>query len=247
LSQEQLVTVLRRFEAVRRRMPVVDHVLVGELEARSVAVAVGAQNTQAVLREVLRLSPSEATARVQAARRLGQRETITGDVLAPAFPAVAAAQAAGAVSPEQAQVITTTIEELPATVRVEHGAQVEQTLVEAASRFDPNVLGRLGRHLQAALDPDGTLASDADQQRRRAATLTPNRDGSGELRTHLTPETLARVQAALLPWRHPGRAGMPRMTGPRATACTTPSTPPPACRSAPGNCPPPTALRRRSC
>jgi hypothetical protein len=207
LSQEQLVTVLRRFEAVRRRMPVVDHVLVGELEARSVAVAVGAQNTQAVLREVLRLSPSEATARVQAARRLGQRETITGDVLAPAFPAVAAAQAAGAVAAEQARVITTTIEELPATVRVGHGAQVEQTLVEAASRFDPNVLGRLGRHLQAVLDPDGTLASDADQQRRRAATLTPNRDGSGELRAHLTPETLARVQAALLPWRHPGRAG----------------------------------------
>ncbi|HEX2308900.1 MAG TPA: DUF222 domain-containing protein, partial [Jatrophihabitantaceae bacterium] len=102
------------------------------------------------------------------------------------------AQAAGAVSVEQARVITATIEELPATVRRQHAEQaesVEATLVEAAARFDPTVLGRLGRHLQAVLDPDGTLASEEDQQRRRAA--------------HLTPETLAKVQAALLPLAAP--------------------------------------------
>jgi hypothetical protein len=180
-------------------MPVVDHVLVGELEARSVADALGARNTQAVLRDVLRLSPSEANARVQAAHRLGARETVTGEVLDPVFPQVAAAQAAGGVSPEQARVITATIEELPASVRVEHGESVEETLVEAAARFDPTVLGKLGRHLQAVLDPDGTLASEEDLQRRRSTTLTANRDGSGELRAHLTAETLAKVQAALLP------------------------------------------------
>jgi hypothetical protein len=69
------------------------------------------------------------------------------------------------------------------------------------------VLGKLGRHLHAVLDPDGTLATDEDQQRRRAATLTPNRDGSGELRAHLTPETLARVHAALLPLAAPRPCG----------------------------------------
>ena len=179
LSQEQLLTVIRRFETIRRRMPVVDHALVSELEARSVADTVGARNTPAVLRDVLRLAPSEANARVQAARRLGPRETVTGAVLDPVFPQVAAAQAAGDVSAEQARVITTTIEELPATVRAGHGGSVEQTLVEAAGRFDPVTLGRLGRHLQAVLDPDGTLASEQDQQRRRAATLTTHRDGSG--------------------------------------------------------------------
>jgi hypothetical protein len=175
---------------VRRRVPVVDHVLVGELEARSVAEALGARNTQAVLRDVLRLSPGESNGRVQAARTLGARETITGDVLPPAFPQLAAAQAAGVVSAEQARVITATIEELPSAVRMEHSEQVEATLVEAAARFDPTTLGKLGRHLQAVVDPDGTLASEEDQQRRRAATLTSNRDGCGKLRAHLTPETL---------------------------------------------------------
>jgi hypothetical protein len=203
LSQDDLLEVLRSFESVRRRLPTVDHVLVGELEARSVAVMVGARNAQAVLREVLRLSPSEAAGRVRAAERLGARETVTGQVLPPAFPVVAAAQAVGAVSAEQARVITTTIEELPATVRTEHGESVEQTLVAEASRFDPTVLGKLGRHLQAVLDPDGTLASDEDQLQRRCATLTHNRDGSGDLRAHLTATTLARLQAALLPLAAP--------------------------------------------
>ena len=207
LSQEELLTVLRRFEVVRRRMPLLDHALVGELEARGVADTVGARNTQAVLRDVLRLSPGEANARVQAARRLGPRETLTGQVLPPAYPAVAAAQADGALSVEQARVITATIEELPASVRAEHGESVEATLVEAASRFDPTVLGKLGRHLHAVLDPDGTLATDEDQQRRRGATLTANRDGSGDLRAHLTPQTLAKVQAALLPLAAPRPCG----------------------------------------
>jgi hypothetical protein len=207
LSQEELLTLVQRFEAVRRRMPVVDHALVGELEARSIGDTLGTRNTQALLRDMLRLSPSEANGRVQAARRLGPREIITGEVLAPLFPTVAAAQAAGEVSAEQARVITMTIEELPSSIRVEHGEQVEQTLVQAASRFDPTVLGKLGRHLHAVLDPDGTLATDEDQQRRRAATLTPNRDGSGELRAHLTPETLARVHAALLPLAAPRPCG----------------------------------------
>jgi hypothetical protein len=127
LSQEELLTLVRRFETVRRRMPVVDHALVSELEQRSVAASLLARNAQAVLRGLLRLSPSEANARVQAARRLGPRETVTGEVREPAFPQVAAAQAAGDVSAEQARVITTTIEELRAAVRAEHGEQVEAT------------------------------------------------------------------------------------------------------------------------
>jgi hypothetical protein len=203
LSQDELLTVLRQFETVRRRMPVVDHVLVGEVEVRSVADSLGARSTQALLRDVLRLSPAQANARVNAARRLGPRETATGELLPPQFPVVAAAQAAGEVSAEQARVITTTIEELPAAVRAEHDQSVEATLVEAARRFDPTVLARLGRHVQAVLDPDGTLASEEDQHRRRSATLVANRDGSGDLRAHLTPQALAKLQAALLPLAAP--------------------------------------------
>jgi Domain of unknown function (DUF222) len=231
LSKDELLTLVRHFETIRRRMPTIDHAIVFELEARSVADALGARNTQAVLRDMLRLSPSEANGRVQAARRLGQRESITGEVLEPADVQVAAAQAAGEVSPEQARVITATIEELPASVRMEHGGSVEATLVDAASRFDPITLGKLGRHVHAVLDPDGMLSSDEDQQRRRAATLTQNRDGSGDLRAHLTPESLAKVQATLLPLAAPRLCGMSRISAPPRNASTTRSTLPPACCS----------------
>ena len=173
------------------------------------AGTVGARNTQAVLRDGLRLSPGEATARVHAARRLGSRETLTGQALPPEYARVAAAQADGAISAEQARVITATVEDLPAGVRAEHGESVEQTLV-AAGRFDPTVLARLGRHLHAVLDPDGTLATDEDQQRRRGATLTQNRDGCGDRHAHLTPDTLATVQAALLPLAAPRPCGQSR-------------------------------------
>jgi uncharacterized protein DUF222 len=203
LSQDELLTLVRQFETVRRRMPVVDHALVSELEARSVAATLLARNTQAVLRGMLRLSPAEANARVQAAHRLGPRETVTGEVREPAYSAVAAAQAAGDLSSERARVITTSIEELPTSVRAKHGESVEQTLVEAASRFDPVTLGRLGRHLQAVLDPDGTLSSDEDQQRRRAATLTANRDGSGDLHAHLTPDPGQDAGSSAAPSRAP--------------------------------------------
>ena len=210
LSQDDLLGVLRRFETVRRQMPVVDHALVGDLEARSGAATLGARNTPALLRDLLRLSPAEATARVRAAAVLGPRETVTGQVLPPEFPALAAIQAEGVISPEQARVITATVEELPTAVRVEHGESVEATLVDAAGRFDPTVLGKLGRHLQTVLDPDGNLASEEDQARHRSATLTTNRDGSGDLRAHLTPTTLAKVQAALLPLAAPRPCGEQR-------------------------------------
>ncbi len=203
LSEDELLEALRRLESFRRRLPVVDHALVGELEQRHLAERVGARSTAMLLRDVLRLSPREATSRVRAAGTLGVRETITGEVLPPEFPVVAAAQAAGVVSAEQARVITGTIRDLPVTVRAEHGESVEQTLVEEAGRFDPDTLAKLARRVAACLDPDGTLASDDDQQRRRTAALTSNRDGSGELQAHLTPAALARLQAVLSPLAKP--------------------------------------------
>ena len=105
---------------------------------------VAARITPALLRAVLRLSPAEATARVRAAHGLGPRETVTGEVLPPVFAVLAAAQTAGAVSAEQARVITATIEELPAAVRLDYGPDVEATLVDAAERFDPGGAGPAG-------------------------------------------------------------------------------------------------------
>jgi hypothetical protein len=116
---------------------------------------------------------------------------------------VAAAQATGTISDEHARVITRVIEQLPPRLEAEHGPAVEERLVAEAARFDPSVLARIGRHLLDWINPDGTLDRDTGHDRRRHASLTTRRDGSGDLRAHLTPAALAQWQAVLDPLAAP--------------------------------------------
>jgi hypothetical protein len=188
LSGPELLGLLAGIEVQVRRLPGVDHRLIADLEDRRVAAQLCQPNTAALLRGVLRLAPHVAKARVKAAADLGPRRTLTGEVLPALFERVAAAQAGGVISIEHARLITATIDRLPYAVEAEHGREVEATLVEHAVNLDPAQLGVLARRVVDYLDPDGTLADDRDQQRARAATLNRNRDGSFDLRAHLSPQ-----------------------------------------------------------
>ncbi|HEY3717723.1 MAG TPA: DUF222 domain-containing protein [Jatrophihabitantaceae bacterium] len=203
LSRDELLELLRGVETQRRRLPVVDHALIGELDHRGAAGELMARDTAALVRDVLRVAPVEAKARCQAAVDLGPGRTVTGQPQPPLLPVVAAAQAEGAISSEHAKVIREVIAELPAEVEAEHGAAVEARLVAEARRFDPGVLATLARRVVALLNPDGVLADDVEHGRRRHASLTGNRDGSGGLRAHLTPTALAQWQAVLDPLAAP--------------------------------------------
>ena len=203
LDRDELLELLRGLETQRRRLPVVDHRLVAELDERGIAGELCARDTRTLLRDVLRLSPREAKQRVRAAVDLGPRRTVTGEPLGPLFPEVAAAQAAGTISPDHARVVIHAVEKLPAPIEAEHGPAVEARLVSEAGRFDPETLAKLARRIGDLLDPDGTLADDAEHDRRRTAVLLANRDGSGELRAHLTPGALAQWQAVLDPLASP--------------------------------------------
>jgi len=203
LDRDELLDLLRGLETQRRRLPVVDHHLVAELDERGIAGELCARDTRTLLRDVLRLSPREAKQRVRAAVDLGPRRTVTGELLGPLFPEVAAAQAAGTISSDHARVVIGAVEKLPAPIEAEHGPAVEARLVTEASRFDPETLAKLARRIGDLLDPDGTLAGDAEHDRRRTAALVANRDGSGELHAHLTPVALAQWQAVLDPLAAP--------------------------------------------
>lgn len=199
LNQDQLLDVLRGVERQRRRLATFDHALVAELDRRGSAGELAARDTRSLLRDALRLSPMEAKARYDAAVDLGPRYTVTGEPLGPIFPTVAAAQAEGAISTDHARVIRRAVDALPAEIALEHAAAVEERLVAEARRFDPTVLAVLSRRILAHLHPDGVLADDVAHERRRHATLTANRDGSGELHGHLTPSALTQWQAVLDP------------------------------------------------
>ena len=194
LERDQLLDLLRRFEVFKRRLAVVDHAVVAELDDRGVARELCATSTAALLRGLLRISPREAARRVRAAANLGPRRGLSGSLAPPLFDDVAAAQAAGVISAEHAAVIITTIDKLPGAIAAEREAGLRAQLVEHATDFDPHQLATLARRIVEVLDPDGALTDDADHQRRRELTLSRNYDGSFSLAGHLTPECGARWQ-----------------------------------------------------
>lgn len=207
LSDADVLAELRELEVLRRRLAVADHALIGELDRRGLAGQLVMATTSAVLQGLLRLSPREAKDRVKAARACGPRHTLTGQPLPVLRPALAAAQADGSVSAEHTQTILTALHNLPSTVSAEDQSLAEKHLVEAATTLRPREVAAVGRRILAHLHPDGDLASEAEQHRRRGFTLHPESDGSYTARGRLTAHCGALLLATLTPRSTPQPSG----------------------------------------
>ncbi len=203
LTRDELLTFTRELETELRRLPVVQHAVVADLDTRGLAAEFAMRDTASLLVDLLRLSRGEARGRVRSAASLGPRRAIDGTPLPPLFEAVAGAQAVGSISPTHARLITSTIDRLPAAVEQGHGADLETFLVAQAQLLDPPRLSRLARRVVDTLDPDGTLATDRDHERRRSLRLRLNRDGSADLTARLTPACAAVWQSVLDPLAAP--------------------------------------------
>jgi hypothetical protein len=200
LSRDELLELLDILETDTRRQAAVSGTLIAELDGRGVASELGYTGIGALLAERLRIGRREAAARARLAADLGPRRALSGEKLAPRFPQVAAALAEGAISTRHATVITAAVDALPDRVvadRPELAAQVEPTLLGHARTMDPDRLAALARTVAACLNPDGQLAAEKDQQRRRSVTLAVLPDGSGLLAGTLTAEAAAVWQVVL--------------------------------------------------
>src|SRR4051812_25621144 len=140
LGDDDLLEVLREVETAKRRLAPVDHALLNQLAQRSTAFTHGARSTASFVSTLLRISRSEASARVTAAEALGYRRTVTGQLVEPQFPLVAAAMADGMLSDRHAVVIVKTVNDLPDAVADQFGEFVEKSLVEDAVEMDPRRL-----------------------------------------------------------------------------------------------------------
>ncbi|WP_162625724.1 DUF222 domain-containing protein, partial [Mycolicibacterium llatzerense] len=105
LSVPELLAVQSHREQMRCAAQAVDHAVVAALQAQTTAQEIGARNWADVLRIRDRLSSEEARRRVRHAELLGPRWSLTGEVLAPLRPYVAAAVAAGAINADHVDVI----------------------------------------------------------------------------------------------------------------------------------------------
>jgi len=178
------VGFLEGVERVRNRLPLVDHVVIGEGERRGLAEALCQGSMRQVLIAGLRLSPGEAARRVRAAAAVGPRASMTGEPLPPARPVLAAAQRTGAVTPSVDLIVRGlgSVDRRgfdPADI-----AAGERLLTGFAARFGPRDLKNLTDKTVEAIDPDGTLPAEEVNRDRRFFRLRPTRDGgyAGEFR-----------------------------------------------------------------
>ena len=197
VGRDVLLDAVRGFETFRRRMAVVDHQLIAAVHDQGLAAELCMTSTAALLRQLLRISPQEASARVRAAADMGPRRSLQGEVLGPLFARVAAAQGAGVISADHARVVVRAVDKIPGESQAEYEGPVESELVARAAEFDPVNLARVATHLLDVLNPDGTLTDDADHQRRREFLLVRHRDGSSSPAGYFSPAVTALIDAFL--------------------------------------------------
>ena len=197
LSSPDLVAEARGVERLTRVLGAVFHPLIRVWGERRVPDLVGTKTVGQALQAVLTISPADAGARVRAAAALGTRRTITGEALQPQYPLAAAAAKAGDLSGEQTQVFLRTMLALPRFADPGVVEAAEKILIDAARVLPPPQLAGVGKQLIDTVDPDGTLAPESEQQRRRYVTLHQQPDGMVKLEGLLTAETGAAFTAVL--------------------------------------------------
>ncbi|PRZ39055.1 uncharacterized protein DUF222 [Antricoccus suffuscus] len=204
----------RDFETVRNRIALADHAHVAALDATHAATLFARPTTATLLALTLRITPAEARARVRAAENLAPRIAFTGQAMAPLRPVLAKKQADGTVTPPQAGRILHHLEAFEKNPRIGTAQieQAEQILTDLTNTLGPADLDTAAARILDVLDPDGDPPSDAEQQRRRALTLT--RDG--KITGRLTPAACAKLQALIDPLAAPrptGESGPDPRTG----------------------------------
>ncbi|MQA82773.1 MAG: DUF222 domain-containing protein [Streptosporangiales bacterium] len=197
LGPDDVGGVLAVVEETVRMLPGVQQGLVRQVRDRGMHADRQYKSPVPYLRDLLRITESDAAARVRAVERFQPRMTVSGEVLPPLFPRVAFAQASGVISSGHAAVIAEALQKLPAAVDQPTRVAAEQQLVATAGELDPARLRCAAKHLGAVLDPDGVLASEREQRESQEFTLTPDLHGMVRVRGRLDAPTANVVNLAV--------------------------------------------------
>ena len=214
LSPTDLLAVADRLEAAQRRVAMVEHRLVGRLDAECAPRELGAKNMAEVLAQRLRISRAEARRRIADARLLAQRTAMTGEKLDPLLPHTAAGVSDGTIGGEHVRIIRRFFAHLPAVVDVGTREAAERDLAGIAAEFAPEQLATAADRLMTLLDQDGDF-SDGDRARKRGLTLgRQGYDGMSTLSGVVDPELRATLEALFAKLAAPG-VGNPDAESPR--------------------------------
>ncbi|MFG3555914.1 DUF222 domain-containing protein [Micromonospora sp. NPDC047557] len=201
LAEQDLVAALDATHRLAQRLAGLQLALVREIDGRGIARANGASSTTVWLRERLRLT-------IPAARRLVDLADALDDGR---NDGVRRSLADGAISMEQARVITDTVTTVHTAAGTEAADKAVGVLVEWAGQFDPTLLRKLGTRILDHVAPDvadAATKAGLDAEARRAdrdrhLTLSEQTDGRLRLAGTLDAETAGLLRAAIDPLSGP--------------------------------------------
>ena len=205
LTHRELLDVLDGLETLSCQLPVQWHRALAQLQAETTPKELGAKSWKDVLRNLLRISATEANRRLAEAQVLGPRRALTGEPLAPVLAATAQAQAAGRINGEHVDKIRDAMAAIPGFVDAATREAVERDLVRVAEGVGPTELQKAAATMLFLLDQDGPEPDDTERSRKRGLTAGPQgRDGMVEIKATLTPEAWAILEPILAKWAAPG-------------------------------------------
>jgi hypothetical protein len=183
---------------MRRSLATLDYPVIAQVRVRDLSGQHLTRDAAGFLAKVHRVDPGVARGRVREADHLAVRVTLTGEVLDPLLPSLAAARRDGVVSAAHVAVIITALDALPSNLSAEQVASAEKILVDAARALAPRDVRDLGVRLRDTIDPDGKEpADDTDRERRRDAWLRAEADGMVAFGGRLDPVAGARALAVI--------------------------------------------------
>nr|WP_243733988.1 HNH endonuclease signature motif containing protein [Mycobacteroides sp. CBMA 271] len=204
LTAAQALTVLARLEVVQRRLSASGLGLIPTVTTQASPVELGGTSFQDVLSQRLHISKGAARRRIADAEQLAPRRALTGEMLAPQLPNVAAAFRRGEVGEEHVRVVRQFFDRLPVVVDAPTRERAEEQLADMAVRFRPEQLRTGADRMMALLNPDGEF-SDVDRARRRGLTIGQQGfDGMSPISGLLDPETRAYLDAVFSKLAAPG-------------------------------------------
>ncbi len=167
-TDAELAEVAADTEKAIARLTVAGDRQIDQVEARDLPRKAGCRTLMQYMTHRLRVSnPMRRRKQMDAT---ATRTSLGGDKLEPEHPTLAEAFAAGAVGSAHVQAALDVLDQIPHGIDHDVKVAAERQMAEIATDHTPADITQLGARLLAHLDPDGTLADDTDQKRRRNAT-----------------------------------------------------------------------------
>ncbi|MFT3662162.1 MAG: DUF222 domain-containing protein [Gordonia sp. (in: high G+C Gram-positive bacteria)] len=204
-SEDGLLTLLESRERAHCKGVAVDAALHVELSDRAAYTRAGYRTMHQLLTQGLRIGEGRSRQRRTVATVIGRFTSLTGEPLAPEYPATAVAVADGAIGADHVSAIDEVMDKIPHSVAPDRRAQAESMLADAARTLNPASVGMVGNRILAHLDPDGTLEDETDRARRSTLALSPqDRRLMSRIRGFLAPELRAEFEVFFDQWAVPG-------------------------------------------